>query len=58
MPHRRPSIERQSYICIKLHQDTHAAWVKLKTYFKLNSDNVLACYLLSSSGTMSNYHFG
>ena len=50
MPHGRPSVGRQSYVRIKLQRDTHASWVELKASLKLKSDDVLACYLLTSSG--------
>ena len=53
MPHGFPSIERQSYVRIKLRQDTHTSWVKLKASPKLKCDDALACYLLASSETTS-----
>ena len=53
MPCRLPSIGRQSYIRIKLQQDTDASWVELKASPKLKCDDVLACYLLASNGTTS-----
>ena len=51
MPLRCPSVG--SYVRIKLQQDTHVSWVELKASLKLKSDNALACYLLTSSGTTS-----
>ena len=55
MPHRLPSIGRQSYVHIKLRRDTHTSWVELKASpkLKLKFDNALACYLLASSETAS-----
>ena len=52
MTHGHTSVGRQSYVRIKLQQDTHALWVELKASFKLKSDDALACYLLTSTGTM------
>ena len=53
MPHRLPSIGRQSYVHIKLQRDTRTSWVELKSSPKLKFDNALACYLLASSETAS-----
>ena len=48
MPRGLPSVGRQSYVRIKLQQDTHASWIELKEPLKLKRDNTLACYLSTS----------
>ena len=44
MPLGCTSVGRQSYVRIKLRQDTHALWVEFKTSLQLKSADVLACY--------------
>ena len=50
MPCGLPSVGSQSYIHIKLQQDTHVLLVEFKASLKLKSGDALACYLLTSSG--------
>ena len=46
MSHGRPRTGRERYVSVKLRQETHESWIKVKRYFQMNSDDALAKHLL------------